>query len=66
MGTFDDILNFIIPPAVYAFLIYLIYRIPIVTEGVSRLKDWWLNKREKNTGTETTTLRSISYEWNNR
>ena len=45
-GTINDILNFIIPFAVWGFLAYIIYRIPIVTEGVDRFREWLKNRKE--------------------
>lgn len=44
-GTLNDILNFIIPIAVYGMLGYIIYRIPIVKEGIDRLIEWNKNRR---------------------
>lgn len=61
--TFNDILNFIIPIGVWLFIIWIIYRIPIVTEGVAKLKNWWENKREaREEAAETSYLKNIEYE----
>lgn len=44
-GTLNDILNFIMPILVWALLIYIIYRIPIVREGVAKLINWYQNRK---------------------
>lgn len=61
-GELSKILDFLIPIIVWALLIYVIYRVPIVKEGIDKLRNWWSNRREKDTGPETSTLRSINYE----
>lgn len=60
MGALDSILDFIIPILVYAFLIYLIYRIEIVKKGVNKLKEMWSNR--KTNVNAPTSLNSINYE----
>lgn len=61
-GELSKILDFLIPIIVWALLIYVIYRVPIVKEGIDKLRNWWSNRREKDTEPETSTLRSINYE----
>jgi len=61
--TLDSVLNFIIPIAVYGFIIYIIYRIPLVKEGVSKLRDWYSNRKEKvNETEEASVVKRIIYE----
>lgn len=62
--SLDSILNFIIPYLVWGFIIWVIYRIPIVNEGIDKLKDWWANRQARKEGEveESFTLRTISYE----
>lgn len=48
--TVDAILNFIIPIGVWIFLGWILYRIPIVTELVHKVRDWM--ERRKNRETE--------------
>jgi len=61
--TLDSVLNFIIPIAVYGFIIYVIYRIPLVKEGVSKLRDWYSNRKEKvNETEEASVVKRIIYE----
>ena len=62
-STIDSILNFIMPVAVFLFLGWIIYRIPIVQQGVDAFRDWNENRRNRVSGEqETVTLKSISYE----
>jgi len=61
--TLDSVLNFIIPIVVYGFIIYIIYRIPLVKEGVSKLRDWYSNRKEKvNETEEASVVKRIIYE----
>jgi len=60
-NTLDDILNFMIPIGVWAFLIYVIYRIPIVTEGVDKFRTWWAN-RGTDEEEEVFSVKTIEYE----
>jgi hypothetical protein len=53
-GTLNDILNFIIPIAVYALIAFILYRIPIVTQGVDKLINWYQNRKiEKSNSTSS-------------
>jgi hypothetical protein len=66
-GTFGDILNFIIPIAVYALLVFIIYRIPIVTTGVDKLIDWYKNRKSEKSNSSSASSgggyrTSIGYE----
>jgi hypothetical protein len=56
----DSILNFLIPPAIFVFIGFIFYRIPIIHEGIDRFRDWWANRSKPKE--ETSTLRSITYE----
>ena len=58
----DQILNVLIPPAVFIFIFWIFYRIPIVKEGIDRLKDWWANRGKSKEEVESVTLKSITYE----
>lgn len=60
MAFFDDLLNFLIPPAVFLFIGFIFYRIPLVHDGIDKLKDWFANRGKPKE--ETSTLRSITYE----
>jgi len=67
MGTLDSILNFLIPILVWAFLIWILYRIPIITDGVGKLRELISNRKTKMNDTgggdfETTSLKSVYYE----
>jgi predicted membrane-bound dolichyl-phosphate-mannose-protein mannosyltransferase len=66
-GTLNDVLNFIIPIIVWALLAYIIYRIPIIKEGIGRLIDWNRNRREnvsnsRSSSSGGTYKTSIGYE----
>ena len=60
--TFNDILNFIIPIGVYIFIGWIIYRIPLVKDGVDKLRDWNSNRKNKSTEQEALSIKSITYE----
>jgi len=61
--TIEQILNFLIPIGVWIFLGWIIYRIPIIKEGVDKLRDKISERRERIGGDiETSTIRSITYE----
>jgi hypothetical protein len=65
MGTVDSILNFIIPLGVIGLLFWMVYRIPIIKEGVDALINKfrnWKEGREHQTTTGGRTLQSIQYE----
>ena len=63
-STIDSIINFIVPIAVWIFLAWIIYKIPIVKEGVDKLRAW--NERRKNNvgggSEEAVSIKSITYE----
>ena len=62
-STIDSILNTLIPPAVVLFIIWIFYRIPIIKEGVDRLRNWWANRgKPKEEESDVVTLKSITYE----
>ena len=61
-STIDSILNTIIPPAVFLFIFWIFYRIPIVKEGIDRLREWWSNRGNTKQEAESVTLKSITYE----
>jgi hypothetical protein len=59
----DTLLNFIIPPAIFLFIFWILYKIPIVNEGIASLIDWNRRRVEgKVEREETSTLKSITYE----
>jgi len=62
-GVFDQILNAVIPPAVIGFIIYIIYKIPLVKKGVDALigkfKDW---KDGRSKTSNTSYKNTIQYE----
>lgn len=59
----DQLLNFIIPPAIFLFIFWILYKIPIVKEGISSFIDWNRRRVEgKEERSDSTTLTSISYE----
>jgi hypothetical protein len=59
----DAILNAVIPWFVFIFIGWILYKIPLVTKMVGAFKEWWANRgRQKDTGNETVTLKSIAYE----
>jgi hypothetical protein len=61
--TIEQILNFLIPIGVWIFLGWIIYRVPIIKEGVGKLRDKISERRERIGGDiETSTIRSITYE----
>jgi hypothetical protein len=61
MGTFDSILNFIIPIGVYCFLGYILYKIPIfkqmIDAGIDKFRGM---KDNKEPGTKS--IQNITYE----
>ena len=62
--TVSDIINFIIPIGIWVFIGWIIYKIPIVTEGIQKIIDWnsnRKNKKEENVS-ESNTVRRITYE----
>lgn len=63
-STFDKILNFIIPPAVIMFLLYTLYRIPIVKDGVDALRNKISDAKERRQERfeEKEFYRTIQYE----
>lgn len=61
--TLNSVLNFIIPIGVWIFLAWIIYRIPVVKEGITKLREWMAsrgNKQEETT--EGVSIKSIDYE----
>jgi hypothetical protein len=62
MSGIDDFLNAVIPVAVFIFIFWIFYRIPIIKEGVDRFREWWANRGVKKEEPEKFTLKSISYE----
>jgi hypothetical protein len=61
-STLDSILNFLIPPVIFMFIAYIFYRIPLVKEGIDRLREWWSNRGTTKQDSEAVTLKSITYE----
>jgi hypothetical protein len=62
-GNFiEQLLNFIIPPAVFLFIGFIFYRIPLVHDGIDRLREWNSNRQSRMDQPESTTIRSITYE----
>ena len=61
-GEFEKIINFIIPIAVWIFLGWIIYRIPVVRDGIDRLKEWNENRKNKNAQPERSIYKSVNYE----
>lgn len=64
MSTFDDILNFIMPIAVFGFIGFIIYRVPLVKKGVDALIDKLSGVKERMKGGNgnTKTINSLQYE----
>lgn len=63
-STLDSILGFVIPLFVVMFLIWILYKIPIIESGVNALirKLGELKDRRDNSSTGTTRIQSIQYE----
>jgi hypothetical protein len=57
----DEVLNFIIPFLVWGFIAYIIYRIPLVKEGVEKFRDWRSNRAERGE-VESYNIKTITYE----
>lgn len=65
MTQFDNFLNFIMPLAVFLFIGFIFYRIPLVKKGVDALIDrirGWKEKRADGGFEETSIYRTIEYE----
>lgn len=60
--TLNDVLNFCIPIGVWLFLIWIIYRIPIIQQGVDKLAEKIRDLREGKTTDSTVNIKTLQYE----